>query len=217
MPKRTSDHHSWLLKQLTNPIVASNYLNAAISDSPDMFLVALRNVAEAHKMAKVADEAGVAREALYRTLSEEGNPRFDTLGAILKAVGLRISVEAVGGSVSSLGRSSAPAFANQTDQVKSRLSDRVSSAKRIFDFLSRSAFKRSEDPALYQLQIGKKASDKIYIALSSAGENRVTQFAKTPAVATAFRIANVASSESPVSETEESRNTKIGSALSCAF
>jgi len=48
MPKRTKDYHSWLLKQLIDPQVAVDYLNAAIEDSPAMFLKALRNVAEAH-------------------------------------------------------------------------------------------------------------------------------------------------------------------------
>jgi len=94
MPKRTTDHRSWVLKRLADPAIAASYLDAAISDSPDIFLKALRNVAEAHKMATVAHKAGVAREALYKTLSEEGNPRLNTLDAVLKAVGLRIAVEA---------------------------------------------------------------------------------------------------------------------------
>jgi transcriptional regulator with XRE-family HTH domain len=47
-------------------------------------------------MAKVAEEAGIAREALYRSLSEEGNPRLETLTGILKALGLRIIVTTTG-------------------------------------------------------------------------------------------------------------------------
>jgi probable addiction module antidote protein len=217
MPKRTSDHHSWLLRQLTNPIVAANYLNAASSDSPDMFLVALRNVAEAHKMAKVAGEAGVAREALYRALSEEGNPRFDTLGAILKAVGLRIAVEAVGGPISPLGRSSVSSISGtyQTDQVKT--SYRLANVRRIFGFLSKSTFQRSEDPALFQLQSGEKTNwttGRIRISQPPTGD---TQFTQTRAVGTASGIAIVASSKSAANETAQSRRTEIGSALSCAF
>lgn len=95
MPKRTSDYHSWLLSQLIYPREAVHYLNAAIEDSPEMFLKALRNVAEAHKMAKVAEEAGVRRESLYRTLSEEGNPRLDTLTSILTVLGFRIALEPI--------------------------------------------------------------------------------------------------------------------------
>ena len=59
----------------------------------ESFLVALRDVAEARQMAKVAKEAGVAREALYRMLSETGNPTLNSLCAVLKSVGLRLSVD----------------------------------------------------------------------------------------------------------------------------
>ena len=93
MPKRTRNYDTWLSQQLTDANVAAHYINAAIADTSEMLLVALRNVAEAHKMANVAEKAGVAREALYKTLSEEGNPRIETLLAVLKAMGLRIAVE----------------------------------------------------------------------------------------------------------------------------
>jgi probable addiction module antidote protein len=45
-------------------------------------------------VAKVAKEAGVERESLYRALSAKGNPRLSTLVAVTKAVGLRLTVEA---------------------------------------------------------------------------------------------------------------------------
>ncbi len=92
MPKRTRNYDSWLFEQLTNPHVAATYINAAIEDSPEMLQVALRNVAEARRMSKVAEEAGVNRESLYRALSREGNPTLSTLSAVLHAVGLRIAV-----------------------------------------------------------------------------------------------------------------------------
>lgn len=57
--------------------------------------VALRTVADAlGGMAALAEKTGLSRETLYRTLSEKGNPRLDTLGAILHAFGLRLSVQA---------------------------------------------------------------------------------------------------------------------------
>ncbi len=93
MPKRSSDYHSWLLTQLADSQEAAHYLNAAIEDSPELFLKALRNVAEARGMSKVAEEAGRARESLYKTLSETGNPRFDTLFSVLGVLGLRMAVE----------------------------------------------------------------------------------------------------------------------------
>jgi probable addiction module antidote protein len=44
-------------------------------------------------MTALAEKAGLSRETLYRTLSERGNPRLDTLAAILAAFGLRLSVQ----------------------------------------------------------------------------------------------------------------------------
>jgi probable addiction module antidote protein len=88
MPRRVRDHHEWLLEQLSDPKFAEEYLNEAYNDSNQMFLKALRNVAEVRKMAAVAQEAGVNRETLYRTLSEEGNPSHTNLRAILEAVGM---------------------------------------------------------------------------------------------------------------------------------
>ncbi len=88
MPKRTRDYHEFLLEQLTDPVFAAGYLNEARQDSQKMFLKALRNVAEAHRMAIVAAEAGVNRESLYKTLSEDGNPRLETYDSVLSALGI---------------------------------------------------------------------------------------------------------------------------------
>jgi len=58
-------------------------------------LLALRTVAEAYGgLGTVAAAAGISRETLYRTLSPKGNPTLRTLLAVLKTVGLRLSVEA---------------------------------------------------------------------------------------------------------------------------
>ena len=55
--------------------------------------VALRTVAEAMGgMTALAARTGQSRETLYRTLSEKGNPRLDTLTAVLSAFGLRLAV-----------------------------------------------------------------------------------------------------------------------------
>jgi probable addiction module antidote protein len=77
---------------LTNPIEAASYLNAAMEDSLEMFLDALKDVAQAHQMSKVAKQAGVARESLYRSLSSQGNPTLEMLHSVLKALKLRIEI-----------------------------------------------------------------------------------------------------------------------------
>ena len=43
-------------------------------------------------MATIADKTGLAREALYKSLSADGNPRLTTLVSVLKAMGLRLSI-----------------------------------------------------------------------------------------------------------------------------
>src|ERR1039457_3990702 len=68
MPKRTTDFREDLLADLANPQEAAHYLNAASEDSEQMVLVALRDIAEARQMARVADEAGVARESKWSWL-----------------------------------------------------------------------------------------------------------------------------------------------------
>jgi probable addiction module antidote protein len=56
--------------------------------------VTLRTVAEAvGGMAALAKKTKLSRETLYRTLSARGNPRLDTLTAILAAYGMRLSVQ----------------------------------------------------------------------------------------------------------------------------
>jgi probable addiction module antidote protein len=93
VPKRTQSYDSWQLNRLVRPAAAAAFLNAARRDSLEMFLVALRKVAQAHQMARVAKDANIQRETLYRSLSEAGNPTVNTLESILAAVGLGIIIE----------------------------------------------------------------------------------------------------------------------------
>ncbi|HQW19370.1 MAG TPA: putative addiction module antidote protein [Rhodocyclaceae bacterium] len=93
-------HHDAEIAELRNDReLAVEYLKAAMEslDDPDdraAGLLALRTVAEAYGgLGAVAAEAGISRETLYRTLSPKGNPTLRTLLAVLKTVGLRLSVE----------------------------------------------------------------------------------------------------------------------------
>ena len=80
-----------------DPAFADEYLAASMEaiDEPggqEALLQALRHVAEAQGMAKVAERAGLPRESLYKSLSAKGNPTLKTLLAVLNAAGLRLSV-----------------------------------------------------------------------------------------------------------------------------
>jgi probable addiction module antidote protein len=73
------------------------YLEAMLEDGDARVVpVALRTVVDAvGGMAALAERTGLSRETLYRTLSDRGNPRLDTLAAILHAFGLRLAVAPV--------------------------------------------------------------------------------------------------------------------------
>jgi probable addiction module antidote protein len=56
-------------------------------------LLAIRAVAEAYGgLGAVAAQAGISRESLYRALSPKGNPTLKTLIAVLKTLGLRLTI-----------------------------------------------------------------------------------------------------------------------------
>ena len=90
----TTSYNSYLAKKLREPRMASAYLNAALrEDDPDLFLTALRKVAEANgNLSRVARRARVSRVGLYKALSRTGNPGFRTVSNILHAFDLRMSV-----------------------------------------------------------------------------------------------------------------------------
>ncbi len=79
---------------------AAAYLNAAIGEGDrELFLLALRNVAEAQGgVAAVAAKASMSRESVYRMLSVRGNPEMKSLCTLLQSMGLRLAVESAEGS-----------------------------------------------------------------------------------------------------------------------
>ncbi len=70
------------------------YLDAALEDGDERILLpALRDVAKAKcGIAALAEAAELNRESLYKALSKNGNLTLDTLAAVLKIFGLRLSV-----------------------------------------------------------------------------------------------------------------------------
>lgn len=69
------------------------YLQEAIdTNDPKMVSHALGVVARARGMSQIAREAGVSRESLYRTLSDEGNPEFGTVVKVMRALGVKLAV-----------------------------------------------------------------------------------------------------------------------------
>ena len=87
-PFHASDH-------LDSEETIVEYLTAAMEDeNPNVLLAALKEVARARGVARVAKAAGLGRESLYKTLAPGSHPRFETVSAILRALGVRLSFEA---------------------------------------------------------------------------------------------------------------------------
>ena len=84
-----------LSEYLDNDKVIAEYLAAALEDlNPDVFLHAVADVAKARGMSKVAKEAGLGRESLYKALAPGAKIRYETVRKLLDAFGLRLTVTA---------------------------------------------------------------------------------------------------------------------------
>ena len=67
------------------------YLEAALEEGdPTIFAAALGDVARAKGMTKIAQETGLGRESLYKSLSPNGNPEFATVLKVLQSLGLTL-------------------------------------------------------------------------------------------------------------------------------
>ena len=78
-------------EHLGTPEEMAAYLNAALEeDDMRLILAALGDIARARRMAVVAQETGLGRESLYKSLSADGNPEFATVLKVMRALGLRL-------------------------------------------------------------------------------------------------------------------------------
>jgi probable addiction module antidote protein len=94
MKKVTEKYENNLKEDLLDPNEAAEYLNAALEDgSQEVFLMALKDVANAKGISEIERETKLNRENLYRILSTQGNPKLKSLSSVLHRVGLKLSVE----------------------------------------------------------------------------------------------------------------------------
>ncbi len=92
---RTRSYKDDLLKALTDPIEAKEYLNAALEDeNSEVFLLALKDVVEANTIiSKKIKVTNIDREILDQTLSEKGNPQLNSVRNILSNLGFKLAIE----------------------------------------------------------------------------------------------------------------------------
>ena len=94
----------------TTPFDVADYLDAPedieaylaeafASNDPTLISVALGDVSRAKGMARVANETGLSRESLYKSLSETGNPELATILKIMRSLGLSLAPKAISEAV----------------------------------------------------------------------------------------------------------------------
>ncbi len=88
-------------EHLRTPEEMAAYLEAYLEEANgDATLIAraLGDIARAKGMSQVAREAGLSRESLYKALSGDRAPSFDTILKVIGALGLKLHAEAIQGS-----------------------------------------------------------------------------------------------------------------------
>ena len=95
--KKTKTAKYDVADHLRNPKEIAAYLEACIeeADGDAAFIAkALGDIARAKGMSKIARETGLSRESLYKALSGERAPAFDTILKVMAALGLKLRAQA---------------------------------------------------------------------------------------------------------------------------
>jgi probable addiction module antidote protein len=85
-------------EHLRTPEEMAAYLEACLEDANGdaaFIAKALGDIARAKGMSQVARDAGLSRESLYKALSGERSPGFDTILKVIRALGMKLHAEAV--------------------------------------------------------------------------------------------------------------------------
>ncbi len=81
-----------IAEHLDTPERRALYLEAAFDEGdPKLIFAAIGDIARASGMGDLAEDTGLAREALYRSLSAQGNPEFATVLKVLDALGIKLT------------------------------------------------------------------------------------------------------------------------------
>lgn len=94
--KKTATSRYDVAEHLRTPEEMAAYLEACLEEAEGdaaFIAKALGDIARARGMSQVARDAGVSRESLYKALSGERTPGFDTILKVMTALGLKLHVE----------------------------------------------------------------------------------------------------------------------------
>ncbi|CAN0625003.1 putative addiction module antidote protein [Burkholderia multivorans] len=79
-------------EQLDSEEMIAAYLNAALEEGdPDLLMAAIADIAKARGIAKVAADAGLGRESLYKTLTPGSKPKLETVFKLMHALGVKLT------------------------------------------------------------------------------------------------------------------------------
>ena len=95
--KKTVTSRYDVADHLRTPKEMAAYLEACLEEAGGdaaFIAKALGDIARAKGMAQVARDAGLSRESLYKALSGERSPGFDTILKVIEALGLRLHARA---------------------------------------------------------------------------------------------------------------------------
>lgn len=71
----------------------ADYLSIVLEENdPEAFIQALGTVARARSMKDIAEKTGLNRESLYKALSGDTSPRYETIAKVVNALGLKITI-----------------------------------------------------------------------------------------------------------------------------
>lgn len=74
----------------------AEYLTAVLEENdPALLAAALGDIARARGMSDIAKASGLTREALYKALRADAQPRFDTINRVCAALGVKLVAQAV--------------------------------------------------------------------------------------------------------------------------
>lgn len=93
---RSIDYNQWHKEQLReeyakDPDYVAGYLSACLEEGEDVFLAALREVADAlGGIKELAEATSLDKKHLYKMLSEEGNPTLTSITSVLHTFGMQL-------------------------------------------------------------------------------------------------------------------------------
>lgn len=79
----------------TDEAVAAYLTDILEASDPALLAAALGDIARARGMSEIAKASGITREALYKALRPDSQPRFDTVSRVCAALGVKLVVQAV--------------------------------------------------------------------------------------------------------------------------